>query len=151
LLDRVQIEDMITGYYWDLTSEGRKNIASHWTSDAIFDVNGVAFKGHDEIRLMYAPDDSMGAPEGGHFNMLMNNPRIRVQGDTATVDAVFTGIISDTLDGAPRLYEQGIDHLELVKRDGRWLIHKRVLTSHAGLPKDFAKALEAIKQKGAKK
>ena len=81
LLDRIQIEDIVTKYYWDITSGGRKDISLHYAKDATFDVNGVVFKGHDEIQLMYGTDDNMGAPPGGHFNMLMNNPLIRVNGN----------------------------------------------------------------------
>jgi hypothetical protein len=147
LLDRIQIEDMLTNYYWDLTSAGRNSIAAHYTQDATFDVNGIMFKGRDEIQLMYGGDSSMGARKGGRFNMLMNNPRIRINGNTATADIIFTGIISDTVNAAPRLFEQGLDHLELVKQEGHWLITKRVLTSHGGLPKDFAEHLRHLKQK----
>ena len=147
LLDRIQIEDTLTQYYWDLTSSGRKDITAHWTKDAVFDVNGVIFKGHDEIRLMYDPDDSMGAPAGGFFNMLMNNPLIHVNGNTATVDAIFTGVISDSVTATPRLYEQGLDHMELAKQNGRWLITRRVIKSHGGMPMDITERLEKLLKK----
>lgn len=148
LLDRIQIEDIVTKYYWDITSGGRKDISLHYAKDATFDVNGVVFKGHDEIQLMYGTDDNMGAPPGGHFNMLMNNPLIRVNGNTATADAIFTGIISDSVTATPRLYEQGLDHMEFAKREGRWLITRRVITSHGGMPMDITERLQKLlKQK----
>lgn len=75
----------------------------------------------------------------GRFHMLLTNPRIRVNGDTATADTVWTGIISDTPQSTPHFVEQGREHDELVKRGGRWYFKHRVITSDGGLPAMFEK------------
>lgn len=75
----------------------------------------------------------------GRFHMLFTNPRIRVNGDTATADTVWTGIISDTPQSTPHFVEQGREHDELVKRGGRWYFKHRVITSDGGLPAMFEK------------
>ena len=37
----------------------------------------------------------------------------------------------------PRLTEQGREDTELVKRDGKWLIKRRYISSDSGLPDRF--------------
>ena len=69
--------------------------------------------------------------------MLLNNPRIRVHGDTATAETIWTGVIDETVRLAPRLYEQGREYDELVKKNGRWYFKKRVITSDAGLTEKY--------------
>jgi hypothetical protein len=70
--------------------------------------------------------------------MLLNNPRINVTGDTATFDAVWTGVISDNVKSTPRFIEQGTEHSEWVKQNGHWLITKRAITSQGGMPDALA-------------
>jgi hypothetical protein len=70
--------------------------------------------------------------------MLLNNPRISVDGDTATMDAIWTGVLSNSVTSTPRVLEQGTEHTELVKQDGRWLITKRVIVTQGGLPEAWA-------------
>ena len=130
LLDRIQIEDLIASYYWDMTSGGRHELSDYYTEGAILDVNGVIFKGKD-IQNAY---DGGGADAGARVHMLLNNARIRVNGDSATAEVVWTGVISETVRIAPRLFEQGREYTELKKKDGRWFFSKRVITSDAGLP-----------------
>jgi hypothetical protein len=77
------------------------------------------------------------------MHMLLNNPRIRVNGDTATAETIWTGVISDTVRVAPRLFEQGREYDERVKKDGRWYFAKRVITSDAGLTEQFDATYQA--------
>ena len=135
LLDRIQIEDLISNYYADMASSGRDNLSEYYTGDAILDVNGITYKGHAAIQSAYTQTGD-GGPRG-RMNMLLNNPRIRVNGDTATAETIWTGIMNDTVRLAPRLYEQGREYTELVKKDGRWYFTKRVITSDAGLTERY--------------
>ena len=50
------------------------------------------------------------------------------------MDALWTGILNDSLGAPPRLIEQGTEHSEFVKQGDHWLITKRVITSESGLP-----------------
>lgn len=134
LLDRVQIEDLISNYYWDMTSSGRDMLSEYYVNDAVLDVNGIVYKGHKAIQSAYS---GSGVTSTGKFRMLMNNPRIRVNGDTATAETVWTGVINDTVRVPPRLYEQGHEYDELVKNKGRWFFKKRVITSDAGLTEKY--------------
>ena len=136
LLDRIQIEDLISNYYWDMTSSGRDMLNEYYVEDAVLDVNGIVYKGHKGIQSAYTGTE---ITTTGKFRMLMNNPRIRVHGNTATSENVWTGIIDDTVRVRPRLYEQGREYDELVKVNGRWLFKKRVITSDAGLTAKYDK------------
>ena len=131
LLDRIQIEDLISNYYWDMTSSGRHELSEYYTEEAILDVNGIIYKGHKAIQSAY--DGGGQEDSSAKIHMLLNNARIRVNGDTATAETIWTGVISDTVRLAPRVFEQGREYDELVKRDGRWYFTKRVISSDAGL------------------
>ena len=54
LLHRIQIEDFITRYYYDLSVGKAKELAEYFTEDAVLDVDGVVAKGHAEIAKLYA-------------------------------------------------------------------------------------------------
>jgi ketosteroid isomerase-like protein len=132
LLDRIQIEDLMRDYYTDLTATQRHAIDRYWAKDSEFHVAGQVIKGRDAIAALY---DGMerAAGNGEKLTMLLGNPLIHVHGDTAEMDAIYTGIMNVAPDQAPEFFEQGQDHCEFVKENGRWLITKRVLTtlSHA--------------------
>lgn len=132
LLDRIQIEDLMRDYYTDLTATERHAIDRYWAKDSEFHVAGQVIKGRDAIAALY---DGMerAAGSGETLTMLLGNPIIRVDGNRAEMDAIYTGIMNVAPDQAPRFFEQGRDHCEFIKENGRWFITKRVLTnlSHA--------------------
>jgi hypothetical protein len=140
LLDRVQIEDFLVDYYQPLGGGKQEDLASFFTDDGVIDVNGRVYSGHDGIAKAYK--DAGGANKGnpifkGKFTMLMNNPRIVVNGNTATADVIWTGIVSATPKAQPHFAEQGKEHDDLVKVKGEWMIKKRIITSTGGLAPFF--------------
>jgi len=135
LLDRIQIEDLLVRYYVDLTSGSAHDLAQYYTEDAVLDVNGMISKGREAIEKLYGGlGDGEAANLGGRVHMLLNNPIISVDGDTATAWVIWTGVMNDDIKKPPRLLEQGREYDELVKRDGRWYIKKRYITADSGLP-----------------
>lgn len=142
LLDRIQIEDMISSYYYHLGSGDHQGFADYYVEDAVFDVNGKVYQGREAIQKVY--DDGQARQRqnplrnaNATFHMLLNNPEISVTGDTATAQFIWTGVISDTVKGPPRLLEQGREYDQLVKRNGQWFIKKRVIISDAALSGEF--------------
>jgi len=136
LLDRAQIEDLLVDYYGQLGSGGR-DFSTYYVDDGVLDVNGTIAQGRKPIEDLYK---TAGSPaRQGTFRMLLTNLKIVVNGTTATADVLWTGINSETVKSAPQLIEQGREHDELVKRNGRWLFKHRVITSDGGLPKAFEK------------
>ena len=139
LLDRIQIEDLLIAYYQPLGSAG-EDMTAFYTEDGVLDLNGRVYLGKAGVRQAYKDAAAaMGPGFKGKFHMLMNNPRIVVNGDSATADLIWTGVASETVTSPPHLVEQGREHDELVKLAGRWLLKKRVITSDGGLPDFYAK------------
>jgi len=140
LLDRVQIEDFLVDDYQPLGGGKQEDLASFFTDDGMIDVNGRVYSGHKGIAQAYR--DAGAANTGnptfkGKFTMLMNNPRIVVQGNSATADVIWTGIVSTTPKDQPHFAEQGKEHDDLVKVKGEWMIKKRIITSTGGLAPFF--------------
>ena len=134
LLDRIQIEDLLIRYYVDISSGSGHNLAQYFTEDAVFDVNGMIAKGREAIAKMYGGLDEENAHVGSRLHMLHNNPIITVDGDTATVWAIWSGVLNADINEPPVVVDQGREYSELVKRDGRWYFKKRYITSDSNLP-----------------
>lgn len=135
LLDRIQIEDLLTQYYVNLTSGSGHDLAQYFTEDAVLDVNGMIAEGRDAIKKLYGGES--GGEEanlGSKVHMLLSNPIINVKGNTATAWLIWTGVMNDNIRLAPRLMEQGREYTELVKRNGRWYIKKRYVSADSGMP-----------------
>jgi hypothetical protein len=138
LLDRAQIEDLLVDYYAQLGTGG-KNFGNFYVEDSILDVNGTIAQGKKAIEDLYK-DAGGGAPtQRGTFRMLLTNLKIVVSGAAATADVIWTGVNSETVKATPQFVEQGREHDELVKRNGRWYFKHRVITSDGGLSGIFEK------------
>jgi len=146
LLDRIQIEDLLTRYYYDLSMGKGHALAEYFTQDALLDVDGTIARGHKEIEKLYQRPEGAAAPEPaaqrrrGH--MLLTNPVISVEGDKATAEVIWTGVMNEGIGKAPSLYEQGREDTELVKVDGKWLIKRRYISSDSGLPDKYDATFE---------
>ena len=138
LLDRAQIEDMLVAYYGQLGAR-RSDFGAFYVADGVLDVNGLVAQGQQPIEDLYKKIGEGSPQRKGTFRMLLTNPRIVVNGNTATADVIWTGVISETVKAAPQFVEQGREHDELVKRNGRWYFKLRVITSDGGLPPMFEK------------
>jgi hypothetical protein len=144
LLDRIQIEDFLTRYYYDLSNGKAHELSNYFTEDALLDVDGTVARGHDEIDALYGrrpgDDAATDAPRPIRYPrgaMLLTNPVIEVNGNRATAHVIWTGVMNPGVGEAPTLYEQGREDTELVKVDGKWLISKRYISSDSGLPDRF--------------
>ena len=87
LADRIAIEDMVTRYYGNFgKQDAAEDFGSFYTEDAVFDVNGIVSTGREEIEAFYTDtgDDEDAPAAQGTFHMMISNPVIDVDGDTAT-------------------------------------------------------------------
>ncbi len=149
LLDRAAIEDFYAAYYANFGGDDQ-NFAKYYTPDGVLDVNGMVAKGSDAITAMYvqssggpdaqAPKRDPQAPPRGKLELPISNFRVEVQGDTATVDLVWSSLEADSVVGAPRVNEFGREHTTLAKQDGKWLMQHREITSYGGMPKALLKS-----------
>lgn len=138
LLDRIQIEDFLTRYYYDLSIGKAHELAEYFTEDAVLDVDNVVAKGHKEIAKLYERPADAEKPKGyRRGNMMLTNPIINVEGNVATAHLIWTGVMNEGVGKAPSLYEQGREYTELRKVKGKWLISKRYISSDSGLPDKF--------------
>jgi len=140
LFDRLAVEDLVTRYYENFGgTDAAEQFGTYYTEDAVFDVNGVVSRGREEIEKLYASMDSEGdAPATqGTFHMIISNPVIDVDGDTATAKFLWTGVMNSDVKARPELYEQGREYDLLVRQDGKWLIKKRTVIADSGLPERF--------------
>jgi hypothetical protein len=138
LIDRAQIEDMLVEYY-EALSAGSTHLDLYYTDDAVLDVNGIVKHGKGPIDDLYKT-----IPKSqGTVHVLLTNPKIVVDGNSATADVIWTEVYSETHGALPQILEQGREHDELVKRDGRWYLQKRVVTNDGGLPASLEKYYKA--------
>src|SRR5687768_9138330 len=94
LMDRIAIEDMVTRYYANFgKQDSADDFGAFYTEDAVFDVNGVVAQGREAIEGFYTDtgDDEEAPSRQGTFHMMISNPVIDVNGDTATAEFMWTG------------------------------------------------------------
>jgi ketosteroid isomerase-like protein len=141
LLDRIQIEDLLTRYYYDLAVGKAHELADYFTEDAVLDVDGVVAKGHAEIAKLYTRPAGEPSPAAKaqyrRGNMLLTNPIINVEGNIATAHLIWTGVTNEGVGKPPSVYEQGREYTELRKVKGKWLVSRRFISSDSGLPDRF--------------
>ena len=136
LFDRIAIEDLITRYYAHLGAGEPGAFGDFYTENATFDVNGIVATGKQEIEALYGElgQDPDSNTAGGVFHMVLSNPVIDVAGDRATARFLWTGILNPDPKAPPRVTEHGREYDRLVRRDGKWLIEKRVVIADSALP-----------------
>jgi hypothetical protein len=140
LLDRIQIEDLLTRYYYDLSKGKAHELSEYFTVDALLDVDGTIAKGRSEIAKLYQPSEGQkreASAQRRRGHMLLNNPVISIDGDRAVAEVIWTGVLNEGVGKPPGLYEQGREYSELRKVQGKWLISKRCIMSDSGTPDRF--------------
>ena len=139
LLDRIQIEDLLTRYYYDLSQGKAHELSEYFTADAMLDVDGTIANGRDAIAKLYGggPSRKPDAAPRPQNHMLLTNPVIEVRGNRAIAHVLWTGVSNSGVGKPPTVTEQGREDSELVKVDGKWLIKRRYISSDSGLPDRF--------------
>ena len=135
MLDRVAITDLVGRYYSNFGKSDNNAFEQYFTDDAVLDVNGKVAHGKAEIPGIYASLAGDASPTSqGVFHMILSNPVIDVDGDTATATFLWTGVLNRKIDDHPMLWEQGREYDKLVRQDGKWLTKHRVVIADSGLP-----------------
>ena len=141
LLDRIQIEDLLTRYYYDLSQSNAHELSEYFTEDALLDVDGTIAKGRAEIAKLYqspAPESKEPAPpQARRMHMLLSNPIIEIKGTSATAHLIWTGVMNEGIGKLPQIVEQGREDTELAKQNGKWLIKRRYITADGRMPNRF--------------
>lgn len=132
LLDRIQIEDLVIDYYSQLGGEKSATFGDEYMDDGELVLGTRTIKGREAIKALYAGlKPEPGKPARPRMNVLVNNPKITVTGNTAHGEFIYTGVVAVAPDKAPEVHEQGREIDEFVKVNGEWKIKKRVIISDA--------------------
>jgi len=132
MLDRLQIEDLVIEYYSQLGGEKGPDFGNEYTEDGVLVLGTREVKGRAAIKALYAgikPADP--SKPRVRMNVLVNNPRITVTGNTAHGEFIYTGVMVPDPAKAPEVHEQGREIDEFVKVNGEWKIKRRQIINDA--------------------
>ncbi len=139
LVDRAQIEDLLTRYYYNLGHASADSFSRFYADDAELVLGPNSYKGKAGIEGAYKAAGANSPGRGRFsFNVLLSNPLVVVHGDTATAQLIFTEVVIDKQGDAPRLLTQGREYDNLVKVGGQWRFQKRQITPGAQEPPGWA-------------
>ncbi|MBO9604220.1 MAG: SgcJ/EcaC family oxidoreductase [Novosphingobium sp.] len=139
LIDRMEITDLLDNVYDNVETASTTDFDKYYLPDAVFDVNGTAYKGKQAILDYHAQVAKTSPHLKGVFHMLVDNVRVKVDGNRAATKLLFTGILAPNLTGDPTLFKHGREYDLLARQsDGSWKFAKRVIVSDASAGSDFA-------------
>ncbi len=128
LIDRAQIQDLVTHYYYNFGRDNPENFSDFYADDAELILGTTHFKGKEGIEKAYSrpATSSSPAPKKSYsFNVTISNPLIVVHGDTATSELIFTEFIMDNPRDVPKIRTQGREYATFVKVKGHWRYQSR--------------------------
>jgi len=138
LVDRLQIQDLITRYYNNFGRENAENFADFYASDAELILGDRHFKGRDGIMEAYgrAPGQAPRPPPPARYSFIVTigNPLIVVHGKTATAQLVYTEYVIEKQGEAATVRTQGKEYSTFVKVDGHWRYKTRQIKGGTELP-----------------
>jgi ketosteroid isomerase-like protein len=123
LVDRLQIEDLITRYYNNFGRENAENFADFYADDAELILGDRHFKGRDGIMQAYgrAPgQEPRPRPARYSFIVEVSNELIVVHGETATAQLVYTEYEIEKQGEAPKVTRQGKEYSTFARVNGHW-------------------------------
>jgi SnoaL-like domain len=122
LVDRAQIQDLITHYYYNFGKEKPESFPDFYADDAELILGNTHFAGREGIAKAYAPRSSAPSPmrSAYSFNVTISNPLIVVHGDTATSELIFTEYLMQKQGDTPTIRTQGREYATFVKVNGKW-------------------------------
>jgi SnoaL-like protein len=143
LVDRLQVQDLITRYYNNFGRENAENFADFYADDAELILGERHFKGRDGIMQAYgrAPGQAPrpAPPPRFSFIVAIDNPLIVVHGgsNTATAQLVYTEYVIEKQGEAVKVITQGKEYSTFVKVDGHWRYKTRLIKSGTDLPEGW--------------
>jgi hypothetical protein len=141
LVDRLQIQDLITRYYNNFGRENAENFADFYASDAELILGDRHFKGRDGIMEAYgrAPGQAPRPPPPPRYSFIVTvgNPLIVVHGKTATAQLVYTEYVIEKQGEAATVRTQGKEYSTFVKVDSHWRYKTRQIKGGTELPEGW--------------
>lgn len=137
LIDRAQISDLLTRYYYNLGHSSADSFAAFYADDAEMILGNQTFKGKEGIEKAYRGTGDSPQRKAYAFNISISNPLITVDGNTAKAQIIFTEIIVDKQGDPPRVLVQGREYDTLVKVKGEWRFKRRQIMPGAQVPEGW--------------
>ena len=141
LVDRLQIQDLITRYYNNFGRENAENFADFYAEDAELILGERHFKGRNGIMEAYgrAPGQAPRPPPPPRFSFIVavDNPLIVVHGNTATAQLVYTEYVIEKQGDQVKVITQGKEYSNFVKVAGHWRYKTRLIRSGTELPEGW--------------
>ena len=138
LVDRLQIQDLITRYYNNFGRQNAENFADFYANDAELILGDRHFKGRDGIMQAYgrAPGQTLRPPPPPRYSFIVavDNPLIVVHSDTATAQLVYTEYVIEKQGDPVKVITQGKEYSTFVKVDGHWRYMTRQIRGGTELP-----------------
>ncbi len=142
LVDRLQIQDLITRYYNNFGRENAENFADFYADDAELILGERHFKGRDGIMQAYgrAPGQAPRPPPPPRYSFIVavDNPLIVVHGGgTATAQLVYTEYVIEKQGDQVKVITQGKEYSTFAKVDGHWRYKTRQIVSGTTPPQGW--------------
>jgi SnoaL-like domain len=140
LIDRAQIQDLITHYYYNFGRDSPENFSNFYADDAELILGTTHYKGKEGIEKAYTRPANSSAPapkKSYSFNVTISNPLIVVHGDTATSALIFTEYVMDNPRDVPKIRTQGREYATFVKAKGHWRYKSRHIMGGNEPPDDW--------------
>ena len=143
LVDRLQIQDLITRYYNNFGRENAESFADFYADDAELILGERHFKGKNGILEAYgrAPGQAPRPPPAPRFSFIVavDNPLIVVHGkaNTATAQLVYTEYVIEKQGEQAKVITQGKEYSTFVKVGGHWRYKTRLIKSGTALPEGW--------------
>jgi SnoaL-like protein len=143
LVDRLQIQDLITRYYNNFGRENAENFADFYADDAELILGERHFKGRNGILEAYgrAPGQAPRPAQPPRFSFIVaiDNPLIVVHGgsNTATAQLVFTEYVIEKQGEPVKVITQGKEYSTFVKVAGHWRYKTRQIKAGTELPEGW--------------
>jgi hypothetical protein len=141
LVDRLQIQDLITRYYNNFGRENAENFADFYADDAELILGTRHYKGRNGILEAYgrAPGQAPRPPQPERFSFIVavDNPLIVVHAGTATAQLVFTEYVIEKQGDPVKVITQGKEYSTFVKVDGRWRYKTRQIKAGTEPPEGW--------------
>ncbi|HWJ70535.1 MAG TPA: nuclear transport factor 2 family protein [Sphingobium sp.] len=125
LVERAEILDQITRFYYNILNPDPQSFAEFFTDDGELILGVRSLKGKEQIASAYVRGSDNFNANAFSFNILVGNPLITVKGNTATSKVTFTEVLLEKDGGLPRIVVSAREYATWEKVGGKWLYKKR--------------------------
>ena len=143
LIDRAQISDLITRYYYNFGRENAQSFADFYADDAELILGARSYKGREGIESAYgrgAANQNQNRPprpQRYSFNVTISNPLIVVHGDTATSQVIFTEYVIQNEGDPLQVTTQGREYATFVRTAAGWRYKTRQIVGGDDYPEGW--------------